>query len=235
MKVNEYGCPFCNEFNGKKSLSFLENTIGVKHGINQRCVLETKNFVCFPSIGSFVEGYLLVIPKEHFLSTLSIPYHYTEELLSIIEFLGKFYLDSYQSKFIIFEHGSSNLSNTGGMSVLHAHLHLVPYNALFVSSINEFHFIKYNNFLDLKMDYLSRGAQSPYLLLKDIDDNIYYCEDEEIPSQYFRKKVCNSCGLIEMGDWKEYPFVDNIVKTIASANSYQLQDKYYKITGGLYG
>lgn len=236
MKVNEYGCPFCNEFNGKKHLSFFDNTIGKKYGITKRCVLETKNFVCVPSIGSFVEGYVLIIPKKHFLSILSIPYNYTEELLSIIEILNQFYFDSYQSGFIMFEHGSSLFNNSGGMSVLHAHLHLVPYNTLFISSvISEFDFIKYNNYCDLKNDFSSQNTKMPYLLFKDIDNGIYYCENEKIPSQYFRKKVCDNCGLIGMGDWKEYPFIDNIKKTIATATRYQLQDKYNKKTGGLYG
>ena len=94
MKVNEYGCPFCNEFNGKKHLSYFENTIGTRYGINKRCVLETKNFVSIPSIGSFVEGYLLIVPRKHFLSFLSMPFYYTEELNSIITCLSDFYFRS---------------------------------------------------------------------------------------------------------------------------------------------
>lgn len=235
MKINEYGCPFCNEFNGQKSLSYFENTLGLKHGIEQRCVLETKNFVCVPSIGSFVEGYLLVIPRQHFLSSLSIPYHFSEELLSITKFIGKFYLTNYRSKFIMFEHGSSNLDNPGGMSVLHAHLHLVPYNVSLISTVNEFSFIEYNSFYDLKNDYLSQSVQNPYLLLRDIDGKIYYCDAERIPSQYFRKKVCNNYGLTGMGDWKKFPFINNIEKTIASANRYQLQEKYNENSGDIYG
>lgn len=235
MKINEYGCPFCNEFNGKKSLSYFENNIGLKHGIKQRCVLETKNFACVPSIGSFVEGYLLIIPRKHFLSSLSMPYQYTEELLSVIRFIGDFYMYSYKTKYIIFEHGSSNLDNPGGMSVLHAHLHLVPYDMLLLPTINEFDFIRYGSFYELKKDYLSQSIQNPYLLLKDTDDKIYYCEAEKIPSQYFRKKICNNCGLVGMGDWKKYSFVDNIEKTIVSANRYLLQEKYNKSLGDLYG
>lgn len=226
MKVNEYGCPFCNEFNGKKSLSYFENTIGLKYGIEQRCILETKNFVCVPSIGSFVEGYVLVIPRQHFLSSLSFPCNHTEELLSIIDFLRKFYSDVFQGRFIIFEHGSSSFNNPGGMSVLHAHLHLVPYNELLIESVNEFDFIKYDSLYDLKKYYLSQNIQNPYLLLKDTDNNIYYCEEEKIPSQYFRKRVCNNLGLNGMGDWKKYPFIENIQKTIILANDYRLQDKY---------
>lgn len=235
MKVNEYGCPFCNEFNGKKHLSYFENTIGTKYGINKRCVLETKDFACIPSIGSFVEGYLLIVPRKHFLSFLSLPFHYAEELNSIITCLCDFYLDCYHSKYIIFEHGSSNLDNTGGMSVLHAHLHIVPYNSSFIPDLKDYHFIKYNEILDLKRDYYFNTKQSPYLFFRDVDSSYYYCENENIPSQFFRKKLCNSLGLINMGDWKEFPFIDNIVRTITSTYSYQLQTKFNKKTGGKYG
>ena len=235
MKVNEYGCPFCNEFNGKKHLSYFENTIGKKYGINKRCILETKNFVSIPSIGSFVEGYLLIVPRKHFLSFLSMPFHYTEELNSIITCLSDFYLDCYHSKFVIFEHGSSSLDNTGGMSVLHAHLHIVPYNSLFISDVKDYHFIKYNKFLVVKRNYFFRNKQNPYLFFRDIDGVYYYCENENIPSQFFRKRLCNLLGFINMGDWKEYPFIKNIEKTIVSADSYQLQTKYNKKTGGKYG
>lgn len=38
-----------------------------------------------------------------------------------------------------------------------------------------------------------------------------------------------------MGDWKKYSFVDNIEKTIVSANRYLLQEKYNKSLGDLYG
>lgn len=227
MKINEYGCPFCNEFNGNKSLSYFENTFGSKYGIEQRCVLETKNFVCVPSIGSFVEGYLLVIPRRHFLSSLSMPHQYIEELLSVIEIISKFYQDTYKSKYLIFEHGSSNFNNPGGMSVLHAHLHLVPYNMPLITDVSEFDFTVYDSFYDLQKHYIAQNAKNPYLLLRDIDNRLFYCEADRIPSQYFRKKVCNNCGLIGMGDWKKYPFVDNIKKTIISANAYQLKEIYY--------
>lgn len=235
MKINEFGCPFCNEFNGKKHLSYFEKNIGTMRGIHERCILETKNFVCVPSIGSFVEGYLLIIPKKHFLSFLSIPFNYTKELFSIFDCLNDYYLNFYNSKFIVFEHGSSNQDNTGGMSVFHAHLHVVPYDLSFFSIVRDYQFMKFNSFLAVKNAYCSRTEQNPYLFFKDTNGDYYYSENKNIPSQFFRKRMCNSLGLINMGDWKEYPFIENIEKTISSANNYQLQIKYNENTGGKYG
>ena len=84
MLVNDNGCPFCNEFNGRKELSYFEIMFGAKYDIEERCILETDNFSCVPSIGSFVEGYILVIPKKHYLSALTMPETHLNEILSTI-------------------------------------------------------------------------------------------------------------------------------------------------------
>ena len=91
--------------------------------------------------------------------------------------------------------------------------------------------------------YDKNGVPQTYERVRDIilehytliDGVYYYCENENIPSQFFRKRLCNLLGFINMGDWKEYPFIKNIEKTIVSADSYQLQTKYNKKTGGKYG
>lgn len=235
MKINKHGCSFCNEFNGKKHLSYFENTFGLKYNIDNRNVLETQNFVCVPTIGSFISGYLLIIPRKHYTSSLSMPDNFMNELVVLIEFLKNFYLECYQSNCILFEHGSIGQENPGGMSVVHAHLHILPYKKSIIPSINDFVFDKYASFSDLKDDYLLCFGQAPYLLLKDIDDYIYYCEHTKIPSQYFRKTICNCYGLDGMGDWRQYPFIDNIKKTIEITNKYQLQKKYEKYMGEYYG
>ena len=91
MLVNDNGCPFCNEFNGRKELSYFEIMFGAKYDIEERCILETDNFSCVPSIGSFVEGYILVIPKKHYLSALTMPETHLNEILSISRILSNFY------------------------------------------------------------------------------------------------------------------------------------------------
>lgn len=46
MNVNDNGCTFCNEFNGRKDLSYFENTFGLKNSIEKRSIFEAvPNFV----------------------------------------------------------------------------------------------------------------------------------------------------------------------------------------------
>lgn len=223
MEINENGCPFCNEFNGKEELSFFRNNIGTKNHIMSRCVLETVHFSCVPSIGSFLKGYLLIIPKEHFLSVLSMPTEYIAELEDIISAIAAFYMHKYSSDFIFFEHGSSDTDNIGGMSVTHAHLHIIPFNEPLINKIKEFDFINYANIFDAQNAYLP-DHKNPYLLLRDTTDSVYYCEAGSIPSQFFRNIICDSIGLTGMGNWKQYPFIENIKATLNDAAEYDLKN-----------
>lgn len=222
MLVNDNGCPFCNEFNGRKELSYFEIMFGAKYDIEERCILETDNFSCVPSIGSFVEGYILVIPKKHYLSALTMPETHLNEILSISRILSNFYSNYYHQNFLIFEHGTSNIKNVGGMSVVHAHLHFVPCSVQVISLLSEFDFLKFES-LWAAQEYYLKNDTAPYLLLKDIDDSYYLAISENIPSQYFRKKVCDICSIKGTGDWKGYPYIDNIKKTLTAARQFGLE------------
>lgn len=226
MLVNDNGCPFCNELNGRKDLSYFEVMFGLKYDITDRCIFETENFSCVPSIGSFVEGYILVIPKQHFLSTLMMPESHIKELLSITRVLSNFYNNYYHQSFLIYEHGTADAGNVGGMSVVHAHLHFVPCSQQVISVLPEFNFLRFDSFFAAQKYYL-KNSSYPYLLLKDIDNSIFLVIDENIPSQYFRRRVCDICGVKGTGDWKRYPYIDNIKKTLAAAKQFEIKKLQY--------
>ena len=223
MQVNDNGCPFCNEFNGHQERSYFAVMFGSKYGIKQRCIFETEHFACVPSIGSFVEGYLLVIPKQHFLSSLVIPASYTPELLSILSRISVFYDKAYHKGMILYEHGTADAQKAGGMSVVHAHLHFVPCSQPVVTKCSEFSFMRFPSFSEAAK-YYSMNQNSPYLLLRDVDGSFYFSTSDEIPSQYFRKRVCDLCGIPGTGDWKEYPYVGHIKKTLAAAKRFDFND-----------
>lgn len=222
MLVNDNGCPFCNEFNGRKELSYFEIMFGSKYGIKERCVFETEHFVCVPSIGSFVEGYFLVIPKQHFLSSLVMPASYIMELLSVIPLISNFYSSIYHKNLVMYEHGTANVQNVGGMSVVHAHMHFVPCSQQIVTKCSEFSFMKFQSLFEASEYYLM-NQNHPYLLLKDVDGDYYLSISDKIPSQYFRKRVCDTCGMPGTGDWRKYPYIDYIKKTLATAMNFDFE------------
>lgn len=48
-------CPFCKEL-----LNRTDNVIK-----SDRIIAETKSFIVLPTIGGFVDNYLLIVPRKH--------------------------------------------------------------------------------------------------------------------------------------------------------------------------
>jgi ATP adenylyltransferase len=66
----------------------------------------SQNFVVLPSLGAMVEGWLLIAPKQHYLSTAVLPARLTAELAhlkgEVSKVIGKLY-----GPVLAFEHGPS--------------------------------------------------------------------------------------------------------------------------------
>lgn len=107
-------CPFCN-INKTK----LENTI----------IDEAKYFYITPSLGSIVEGYILIISKRHLNSMSELNNKEKEEYEILIKKYREIFKIIYNKYPIIFEHGTPNLKeNTKASSIIHAHTHIVNHN-----------------------------------------------------------------------------------------------------------
>lgn len=81
------------------------------------------NFSVLPMVGAGIEGYLLVVHKDHYHSLAEIPIKDIKSLRSLINIIKKVMAKSYGS-YIVFEHGSTcdNIS----CLIDHAHLHITP-------------------------------------------------------------------------------------------------------------
>lgn len=221
MLLDDNKCPFCNEFDKQRYPFYFKDLYGFNCDVDERCILDTDNFACVPSIGSFVEGYILVIPKQHFLSSFTMPESHIIELLSITHALSRFYRHCYHQNYIMYEHGTADTANVGGMSVVHAHLHCMPCSHKIISNMYEYDFIRFDSFFEAQKYYLAHSRQA-YLLLKDIDNSFYLSISDNIPSQYFRTKVCDTLGIPGTGDWRKYPYFNNLKKTFIVASKYGL-------------
>src|SRR5712691_3239818 len=76
-------------------------------------IFESQNFVVIPSLGALVEGWLLLVPKRHFISMGAFHDEITAEMLhvkqSIIEVL-----ETQYGSLCIFEHGPSQQNSKIG-------------------------------------------------------------------------------------------------------------------------
>lgn len=195
-----------------KSFNFLEETFYNKP------LFETEHFTVIPSLGSLVEGWIMIVPKKHYISFGAIqnPLLY-DELNELVKKLGEI-IKSIYGDFVLFEHGPIAKETLVGCGVDYAHLHVVPVNINLLEKSKPFlnKEILWSRVLgiDDASEYYRKGI--PYLFVRDADESSFIGTSEELPSQLFRKTIAKHIGVEEMYDWKKHPFTDNINKTIQS-------------------
>ena len=181
---------------------------------------ETENFAVIPSLGSIVEGWLLIIPKKHYLSYgyLSSEELY-KELDDLIVYVGSIVKKAY-GEFVIFENGAFCSDKLVGCGVDYAHIHIVPIKDDLIDIIKTRYNKNYNleqvKSLDVSSTFVKNSQ--PYLYYRNQVGCSYITTDPNIPSQLFRKAIAYSRGIENEYDWKYHYFDENIDKTI---NSYK--------------
>lgn len=186
-------CPFCN-FNRK----LLYNEI----------IEETNNFFIVPSLGSLVEGYILVVPKKHICCTSNMCDNDIEDYNKIIEKYRNLFKEIYGRYPIIFEHGTLNTSGKSASSVVHGHTHIVNHNYKNEKVIlDKLKMNKINSILDI-------DKNKNYIYYKSPNGTNYITYDFKPISQIMRLYIAEDLGIKDKYNWKLYRFDDNIKKTI---------------------
>jgi len=120
---NPSPCEFCDEFSGGRRNSFASRYI---HDLPDRTILETDHVKLLPTLGHFVKGYLLLVPKSHCCTLADAPHEAIREVEEIkrklITHLGVQY-----GPYVFFEHGAQTPAS-GGCGIYHAHLHAQRFN-----------------------------------------------------------------------------------------------------------
>ncbi len=179
---------------------------------------ETERFVVIPTLGQFIEGWLMIVSKTHINSALNLDTKSLKELSQVIETcmnsISKIYGQS-----IVFEHGPGTIRGmTGGCCINHTHLHIVP-----CKSPEKFRsLIPFPRTTKIEIIELANSNRinnpSGYLLI-GLDDNTFYefCEvDTILPRQYLRQVIAVTEGVHNFWDWRIFPHYENILKTIES-------------------
>ena len=100
-------CIFCNLEKNK-----IENTI----------LDETNHFYILPTVGSLVDGYILVVSKRHINSMSELTKNEMDEYNFIIEKYRNIFRDIYGKYPIVFEHGSPVSDNSIRASYLRTYV-----------------------------------------------------------------------------------------------------------------
>ncbi|MBU1975912.1 MAG: hypothetical protein KKG59_05910 [Nanoarchaeota archaeon] len=195
-------CPYCKEF---ESRELIHNGETIK-----RILYETDNFVVFPALGCFIEGYLLIAPKQHYISVGTMPSSLVAEMEEIKNRVKNIITQEYGEP-VVFEHGPSAQMLKGVCCIDHAHLHVVPFKMNLHAHVSD-HF---QGSEISGLDQLKSAGQKAYLFTEGDKQHVFLL-DAAIPTQLIRKIIAKEAGITEKWDWRTYPEIENLKKTITN-------------------
>ena len=194
---------------------FCDIVKGYLKGQENYPIQETQNYLSFASIGALVEGWVLIVPKEH---TLSMKEFYNKkDFVDFSNLMLGLMRNHYSGPFIAFEHGPNKCGSNTSCGTNHAHLHLVPYaNSL------------YADMLGTGLTWES-CTTSQISSIAGTNEYLFYCEIlndsmwedpkgfihilKQPISQYFRKLIANQLNCLDEYDYKKYARIDLAIKT----------------------
>ena len=183
-------CIFCN-------LDFdkVENTV----------ICETKNFRVIPTVGSLIEGYVLIVTKNHINSLSELTSEQKFEYENLVNKILKIFQKLYGKTPILFEHGTPNLQNSmSATSIIHAHSHIVNFKFK-----NEAEIIQKYNFTPVKN--FNEVKRENYIYFQNGDDSKYVSYNFDSVSQLMRILIANEINKEQQYNWREFDFKENIV------------------------
>ncbi len=194
-------------------------------------LFESDHFVVVPTLGSIVEGWVLIISKAHLICMGETVPETGQELNDVLEIVERAVRQVYGAA-TVFEHGPNRERLDMGCGIDHAHLHVVPlkFDLLEAAKVSqEFRGTQWHeskSMLSL-VDGLYNEGRS-YLYIKDSDGAGSYCIPENIPCQSLRRVIARETGKTLKYDYKQHAFKENVLKTIE-----QLRSVFKEVVGEL--
>ena len=205
-------CKFCEKYGGSTNESQIADHI----------VFESENFVVVPSIGSIIPGWLLIVPRKHFLSVGSFHEEMFHEFLEIRTVAVEALTECFGSVFS-FEHGAVRERESIGCGVDHAHMHLVAADLDLVASVKEMS----KSLLEWRpvSGIASAGRyvvnQLPYVFIQPPSGEAWIGSAQIVESQLVRKAIATHAGQAGSWDWKKHPFQHNAKETVVKLEAWK--------------
>lgn len=191
-------CRFCNIVIGKYQYAEIDPPFASNDA-----------FVAIASIGALIEGWSLIIPKDHQLSMRNV--YDKLQFKDFVETVIPLLVQQYGS-LIAFEHGSNKEGSITACGTDHAHLHLVPYCESLFSDLQSSGL----RWVQCRVSEIaSRVGSSEYLFYSKLgvkkvwNDPVGYLHVLEHPiSQFFRQLIAARTGHAETSDYRRFPYLD---------------------------
>lgn len=183
-------CRFCDIIQGKKIFDLADEPINCND-----------EFFLLPTIGPMVEGWSLIIPKEHSYSMRK--YFNTESFKDYVNQVIHALKEKYQMQIIVFEHGATNYGSLTACGTNHAHLHILPFQDSLLDLMKADREWQQCSIVDID----NIVGNNEYLLYSELKNNImdstFFVSIVTDPeSQYFRKLISQKLESPESYDYK---------------------------------
>lgn len=183
---------------------------------NKQILFVDEHTYTIPSVGSFVEGYILIIHQEHRDCFAEVPPEHIQGSKQQI----RREMEHIYGNCIIYEHGrTGNCSQRRECKIdFHAHLHCLPADIDLSDRIaQDFRQIEVTTWSEIGE---LADSHPEYLYFESADgDLFFYPVDKRIESHYLRKRACEALELSSSyANWRDYPFEDNMQRTVRAFN-----------------
>jgi len=200
-------CRFCTVFRSTVSNRSIQSW--------DKILFQSKNFTVFPSLGALIEGWLLIVPKDHALCLGGL----SRELHSELDELRRqvsLALEECYGSVTVFEHGPAQPCHSVGCGVDHAHLHILPTQINLIEGVKEIfpEPLKWEPVRSVQETASLYEAGLPYLYVEQTPGRGFVTTHPNLQSQMFRKVVAKHIGRLERYNWREFHGEDNILSTI---------------------
>lgn len=192
------------------------------------CILfESANFLVFPSIGSIVEGWLLIAPKKHYLCMAALDIFLQEELNLLRKFASLALHDCF-GPLVLFEHGPAGPNQAVGCGVDHAHFHLVPTNGNIIDGLHTVfrEHLQWKRAKGVQDAAILHMAKSSYLYVEQPLGQAFLTSHPRLGSQLLRKVVAAHVGREPFYDWRRFPEEDNARTTVQKIQAWKSQHRW---------
>jgi diadenosine tetraphosphate (Ap4A) HIT family hydrolase len=189
-------CPFCRKFLAHGDLRWYDQEI-----------YRDENFVVVPGLGPFVEGYVMLLTRQHYRSFSVVPEALWNSLLDLRS-SARSLVEASFGESMLFEHGPGPLTS-GGSCIDHAHWHIMPSIPGFATELRSRH-----DFRPINIRDIHRFADSSYLLLENSEEQAYAAVVESLPGQYMRRIAAELVGCANEWDYAVFPRLDIVRVTL---------------------
>jgi ATP adenylyltransferase len=193
----------------------------IERPLADRPLFAAEGFEVWLSLGAFIEGWLLLIPKDHQLNIARLPARSMPQLVELCERV-QVAVERLYGPVVMFEHGPAQTETLVGCGVDHAHLHMVPFAGSLRQAIDLVisTTLTWSELSGLPA-LLSSGIEEPYVYIDDAD-GVFVATGARIGSQLVRRALANSVGCPGQYDWARFPHLDKVRDAADSLGASQL-------------